>query len=148
MAQHTQEQPVVVCESGRGPYQQTLLAGKHRLVADEPVALGGADSGPAPIDLLLGSLGACTSITLRMYADRKRIPLTGIRVELSHCTTEADGHRRGERIARRITLHGDLTEEQRKSLLAIANKCPIHRLLQAEIRIVSELVDAAVATVD
>jgi len=148
MAQHQQDHTVVVCESGRGHYQQTVLVGKHHLIADEPIALGGSDAGPAPMDLLLAGLGACTSITLRMYADRKNIPLTGVNVELTHGRVETDGHAKQDLISRKITLQGDLTTEQRRNLLAIANKCPLHRTLQAGIRIESELLNAAVASVD
>jgi len=137
---------VVVGENGRGPYQQTVYAGKHRLIADEPPAMGGEDAGPEPMDFLLAGLGACTSITLRMYAERKDWPLTGISVALTHDTLELDGGRgKVDRIARVITLEGELSEEQRQRLLAIANKCPMHRTLQSNTRIDSRLSDFCAA---
>lgn len=140
--------PVVISESGRGPYQQNIRVGKHHLIADEPVAMGGGDTGPAPFDFLLASLGSCTSITLRMYADRKKLPLTGVSVELAHDRIEVDGHGKVDRISRKITLQGDLTPEQRNSLLAIANKCPMYRTLQSDIRIESVLATGSPATVE
>ncbi len=138
--------PVVVKENGRGPYQQTVHAGKHRLIADEPPAMGGEDAGPGPMDFLLAGLGACTSITLRMYAERKDWPLTGVSVALNHDRVALDGDRGTvDRIARVITLEGELTAEQRQRLLAIANKCPMHRTLQSNTRIDSRLSDFCAA---
>lgn len=142
------DKPVVVSESGQGPYQQSIRVGKHHLIADEPVAMGGADTGPAPFDFLLASLGSCTSITLRMYADRKKLPLTGISVELAHDRIDVEGHGKVDRISRTITLQGDLTPEQRSSLLAIANKCPMYRTLQSDIRIESVLATVGPAPVE
>ncbi len=142
---HPHHDPVVVSESGLGPYQQTVRAGRHTLLADEPVTMGGGDTGPSPFDLLLASLGACTSITLRMYAERKHLPLTGVSVELMHDRIEVDGHGKIDRISRTITLAGDLTGEQRGKLLAIANKCPMYRVLQSDIHIDSVLADRDLA---
>lgn len=139
MAQDKHHHPVVVSENGLGPYQQAIHVGRHRLLADEPVAMGGTDAGPAPFDFLLASLGACTSITLRMYAERKKIPLTGVSVELAHDRIEVEGRGKVDRISRTITLDGDLTTEQRSGLLAIAKKCPMYRTLQSDIRIDSVL---------
>ena len=119
---------VVVTENGKGRYQQAVSAGQHQLIADEPASMGGGDAGPAPFDFIMASLGACTSMTLRMYAERKSLPLTGISVALSHDKIEVDGVMR-DRISRDITLEGDLSEEQRQRLLEIANKCPVHRAL-------------------
>jgi putative redox protein len=119
---------VVVAENGKGRYQQTVTAGQHQLLADEPESLGGADAGPAPFDFVMSGLGTCTSITLRMYAERKGLPLTRISVSLSHDKVDINGVSR-DRISRRITLEGDLSDEQRQRLLEIANKCPVHRLL-------------------
>ena len=119
---------VIVAENGKGRYQQAVTAGQHQLIADEPASLGGADAGPAPFDFIMSGLGSCTSMTLRMYAERKGLPLTGIRVELAHRKAEVDGAQR-DCIDRRITLEGNLTAEQRQRLLEIANKCPVHRAL-------------------
>lgn len=119
---------VVVTENGLGRYQQAVIAGEHRLVADEPASMGGGDAGPAPFDFLMAGLGACTSMTLRMYAERKALPLENVHVELSHRKTEVDGVQR-DCIERKITLAGALTAEQRQRLLEIANKCPVHRAL-------------------
>lgn len=133
--------PVVVSENGLGPYQRTVHVGRHTLVADEPVSLGGNDAGPEPMDFLLASLGACTSITLRMYAERKKLPLTGIRVALLHDKIDSEKHGKVDRIVRTITLEGELTAAQRAGLLAIANKCPMYRTLQSDLRIDSSLAD-------
>ena len=133
--------PVVVSENGLGPYQRTVHVGRHTLVADEPLSLGGNDAGPEPMDFLLASLGACTSITLRMYAERKQLPLTGIRVELLHDRVDSEKHGKVDRIVRMITLEGELTAAQRAGLLAIANKCPMYRTLQSDLRIDSSLAD-------
>ena len=119
---------VVVAENGKGRYQQAVTAGQHHLIADEPASMGGADAGPAPFDFIMSGLGACTSMTLRMYAERKGLPLTRVSVELSHEKVEIDGAMR-DRISRKITLEGGLTDEQRQRLLEIANKCPVHRAL-------------------
>ena len=139
MAHKNHPGPVVVSENGLGPYQQTVRVGKHSLIADEPVALGGEDAGPAPFDLLLASLGACTSITLRMYAQRKQLALTRVSVELTHEKVALEGGGKAERIARTIRLEGDLTPEQRSALLAIANKCPMYRTLNSDLQIDSVL---------
>lgn len=119
---------VTVKENGQGRYQQEIRAGKHQYLADEPVDMGGADAGPAPFDFIMSGLGACTSMTLRMYAERKELPLRQVTVELSHHKVEIDGVKR-DCIQRSITLDGDLTTEQRQRLLEIANKCPVHRAL-------------------
>ena len=147
MAQGKRDNPVVVTENGRRLYQQNVRIGKHQLIADEPADLGGTDAGPAPFDLLLASLGACTSITLRMYADRKKLPLTGVSVALTHDNVERQGHK-VDRISRIIALQGDLTTEQRDRLLTIANKCPMYRTLQSAIVIESGLADAGSPAVE
>ena len=110
---------VVVAENGSGRYQQAITVGQHQLIADEPESLGGNDAGPAPFDLLMAGLGACTSITLRMYAERKALNLTQVSVALSHEKIELDGVKR-DRIQRTITLTGDMNSEQCQRLLEIA----------------------------
>ncbi len=125
---------VIVAENGQGRYQQQVIAGQHHLIADEPASMGGADAGPAPFDFIMSGLGACTSMTLRMYAERKELPLTRVSVELSHDKLEIDGVQR-DRITRHITLEGDLSPEQRQRLLEIANKCPVHRALSQSIQL-------------
>ena len=131
---------VVVRENGQGRYQQEVIAGQHRLIADEPASMGGSDAGPAPFDFVMAGLGACTSMTLRMYAERKELALRRVNVELSHHKVEVDGALR-DCIERRITLEGDLTPEQRQRLLEIANKCPVHRALSQSFQLDCKLVD-------
>lgn len=131
---------VVVRENGQGRYQQEVIAGQHSLLADEPVNMGGSDAGPAPFDFLMAGLGACTSMTLRMYAERKGLPLRNIRVELAHAKVEVDGVAR-DCIHRNIRLDGDLSPEQRQRLLEIANKCPVHRALSQSFQLDCALAD-------
>lgn len=119
---------VIVSENENGRYQQTVIAGQHQLLADEPLSMGGDDAGPAPFDFIMAGLGACTSMTLRMYAERKGLPLTGIQVALTHEKIDPDGTRR-DLIKRTITLEGELSFEVRQRLLEIANKCPVHKTL-------------------
>jgi uncharacterized OsmC-like protein/alpha/beta superfamily hydrolase len=133
---------VVVRETRRGTFQQEITAGPHRFLADEPVAAGGLDSGPGPYDLLLAALGACTSMTLRLYADRKQLPLERTRVRLRHSRIHAADCAECEtkegmldRIERIIGLDGELDAETRKRLVEIADKCPVHRTLTSEIDI-------------
>ena len=120
------------------PYQVTFSAETQRWLADEPAALGGGDSGPPPFQLLLSSLGACTCITLAMYAKRKSWPLEGIDVEL-HYIEQNPGK---TRIGRDIQLHGALDDEQRQRLLDIVYASPGHKLLSGEIVIDSQLAPA------
>jgi putative redox protein len=136
----------VVARTGKKGYQTEILAGGHRLMADEPIPLGGADTGPNPYDLLVGALGACTSMTLRMYADRKEWPLDSITVRLKHekiyaedcqqCETESG---KVDSIDREIELGGVLDQDQRQRLLEIADRCPVHRTLHSEVQVTSRL---------
>lgn len=133
---------VLVRETGNGKFQQEVLSGPHRFLADEPVKVGGLDSGPGPYDLLLAGLGACTSMTLRLYAEHKKLPLERVSVRLMHNRIHAEDclnceTREGmvDRIDRNITMEGPLDAEQRKRLLEIADKCPVHRTLESEIEI-------------
>ena len=122
-----------------------MYSNSHFLRADEPVNYGGGDLGPSPYDLLLMSLGACTSMTLRMYANRKKLPLEDVSIRLIHERVHAEDciecEARIERITRRISLVGDLNDEQRRKLLEIADKCPVHRTLESVPKIVTELVE-------
>ncbi len=129
---------VVVAENGQGRYQQAVTVGQHQLIADEPVSVGGADAGPAPFDLVMAGLGACTSMTLRMYAERKGLALAHVSVALSHQKITLGGVAR-DRIERTISLTGELTADQRQRLLEIANKCPVHRALSQSLVIESAL---------
>jgi putative redox protein len=138
----THDDAVVVTESDAGPYGQLITAGAHQLVADEPASAGGADSGPTPYDLLLASLGSCTAITVRMYADRKGWPLRHVTVRLRHrrihatdcvdCETKMG---QLDHIERELQFDGELTQEQRARLADIAEHCPVHRLLHSEVHI-------------
>ena len=133
---------VIVRETRHGTFDQEIIAGKHHLVADEPVDAGGQDSGPGPYDLLLASLGACTSMTLRLYADGKKLPLQRVEVRLRHfrvyatdCAECETKEGMVDHIDREIKLEGDLSAEQRARLMEIADKCPVHRTLTSEINI-------------
>jgi putative redox protein len=143
---------VVVIETCNG-LQQYLLDGRHRLVADEPVSVGGNDAGPDPYGLLLMALGACTSITLRLYARQKSWPLERIRVHLRHARIHAEDCRDCnerpaalESIDRVIQLDGALNAEQLARLLVIADHCPVHRSLAARFDVTTRL--GAVSAVD
>lgn len=146
---HAASQPqVVVRGSGtRTGFLHDVLAGGHRFAVDEPVAFGGTDAGPTPYDLLLAALGSCTSMTLAMYARRKGWPLEGVTVRLRHDRIHAADcadceTREGmvDRIERQIELAGPLSDEQRARLLDIADKCPVHRTLNAKTHVVTRLV--------
>ncbi len=135
---------VVVQETHNGKFQQAISVGPHRLTADEPVAAGGADTGPGPYDFLLAGLGACTSMTMRLYADRKSLPLERVTVTLTHskvyakdCIVCETREGRLDQIDRVIAMEGALDAEQRKKLMEIADKCPVHRTLTSEIHIVT-----------
>jgi putative redox protein len=133
-------------ETGEQRYALDISAGGHHLKADEPKDAGGADTGPSPYDLLLASLGACTTITLRMYADRKQWNVTNIQVRLSHQKIHASDcaecqHKEGkiDHITRVIEIEGELSSEQRTRMLEIANKCPVHQTLTSATHITSML---------
>ena len=137
---------VLVRETRAGKFQQEISVGPHRLLADEPTSAGGDDSGPSPYDLLTAALGACTAMTLRLYADRKQLPLDRVRVTLRHTKIHANDcsecetqEGRIDRIERVIELDGPLDEAAREKLLEIADKCPVHRTLQSEVLVPTRL---------
>jgi uncharacterized OsmC-like protein/fermentation-respiration switch protein FrsA (DUF1100 family) len=139
---------VVVRETRNSKLQQAVTIGPHHLLADEPVAAGGDDSGPGPYDFVLAGLGACTSMTMRLYAERKSLPLDRITVTLRHNKIHAEDCAECEtkagmldQIDLAIGMEGALDAEQRKRLLEIADKCPVHRTLTSEIRIVTRAAD-------
>jgi putative redox protein len=139
---------VVVRETRNSKFQQTVSIGPHRLLADEPAVVGGQDSGPGPYDFLLAGLGACTSMTMRLYADRKSLPLERVTVTLSHSRIHAEDCAGCEtkvgmldQIDRTIAMEGALDGAQRQSLMEIADKCPVHRTLTSEIRILTHAAD-------
>ena len=137
---------VRVVEAGHGKFAQDIFAGRHRVRADEPESAGGTDSGPSPYDLLVAALGACTAMTIRVYAEQKNLPLERVAVDLAHdkvhaadCAECETREGRVDRIERVITLEGDLDQAQRGKLLEIANKCPVHRSLQSEVSMPTRL---------
>ena len=133
----TDEREWITASVGPSGYRTEISAGPHRFFADEPVPLGGTGTGPTPYELLLGALGSCMAMTLRMYADRKRWPLRGVRIHLrterahekdcEDCETNEVGL---PRIARRIELDGPLDDQQRERLHYIADRCPVKQTLQ------------------
>lgn len=124
-----------VTELDQSHYKTKVFAGGHLIYADEPAELGGTDEGMTPNALLLASLGSCTAITIRMYADRKQIPLESITVNL--VINEKDDTYDGTTISRKIEFKGTLTNEQIERLLVIADKCPVHKILSNPIKIVT-----------
>ena len=139
---------VVVRETGNGKFQNVVTVGPHGLLADEPVAAGGEDTGPGPYDFLLAGLGACKSMTMRLYADRKSFPLERATVTLRHGRIHAQDCAECEtkegmldQIEVEIGLQGALDADQRKRIVEIADKCPVHRTLTSEIRIVTRAAD-------
>ena len=133
---------VLVSETGNGKFEQSVVVGKHRYLADEPTSVGGNGSGPSPYEYLLAGLGACTSMTIRLYADLKKIPLKRVSVLLRHdkihaadCENCETREGKIDRIEREVTLTGYLTPEQRARLMEIADKCPVHRTLHSELHI-------------
>jgi putative redox protein len=137
---------VTVTETGTGTYTQQITAGRHQLFADEPQPIG-EDAGPTPHDLLLASLGACTSMTVRMYANKKGWPLERVEVTLRHTRIHAEDCAECEttkgwisHIDRSIDLIGDLDDTQRQRLLDIAERCPVHQTLTSEVNIATALV--------
>ena len=136
----------VISEGAASGYVQDVRMGTHRMAVDEPVDKGGTDTGPTPYDLLAGALGTCTSMTLGYYARREGLPLESVRVTVRHskihaedCAACATRVGRLDHLEREIELVGPLSEAQRADLLRIADRCPVHRTLTAEIHISTRL---------
>ncbi len=131
----TDKQHVTV-EIGPSGFKSTVIAGKHSLLADEPISLGGTDEGLAPYDFLASGLGACTVMTLRMYADLKKWDLQGVKVVVTHEKVDSeDGKSKVDLFTREIEFTGDLDEKQHERMLFIADKCPVHKTLSQSSRI-------------
>ena len=143
---HAPRDTVFVRETGAGKFQQEIAIGPHRLIADEPASAGGGDTGPSPYDLLSAALGACTAMTIRLYAEAKKLPLERVGVNLRHdkihatdCSECETREGRVDRIERVIELVGPLDDAARAKLLEIANKCPVHRTLHSEVVVPTRL---------
>jgi len=143
----------VVARTGATGYRTEVLANGHPCVADEPESLGGTNAGPSPYELLAAALGACTTMTLRMYADRKQWPLKAVEARLEHskihCDDCADAENPRSRIdhfLREITVEGPLGEDQRRRLLEIADRCPVHRTLHSDVKVTTTLTEPAETT--
>lgn len=126
---------------GPSGYRAVAQVGAHRLVADEPVAAGGTDTGPTPVEMLSAALGSCIAITVRMVADRKGWPLEGMDVQVERSDVPVEGGRPRTRFEVGVTLAGPLDDAMRAELGRIAGRCPVHRLLEAGAEIVTRLVD-------
>jgi putative redox protein len=140
--QSNNETADVVVRGNARSFRQEIVAGKHHLLADEPVSAGGGDAGPDPYDYLLTALGVCTSMTVGLYARRKQMPLKNITVSLRHSRIYAQDCEECEtkegmldRIDVEVELTGSLSAEQHAKLMEIAGKCPVHRTLTSEINI-------------
>jgi uncharacterized OsmC-like protein/alpha-beta hydrolase superfamily lysophospholipase len=138
----------VVVRTGPAGFRTEVLANGHPLIADEPISVGGTNTGPSPYDLLAAALGACTSMTLRMYADRKGWPLEAAEVRLEHskihcvdCAETSRGGPKIDHINRQLVLEGPLDQAQRQRLLEIADRCPVHRTLHSEIQVTTTLAE-------
>lgn len=148
VARQAGEQGVVIVRECDKKFTREILTQHHRVISDEPIALGGSDLGLNPYELLLAALGSCTSMTLRMYANHKQIDVQDIQVELQHSRIHAEDCADCEKqttqidlLTRNIRLTGNLSDQQRTRLLEIANKCPVHKTLQNKIRINTNLTD-------
>ncbi len=136
----------ITTRTGKAGFRTEIIANGHSLVADEPITVGGANTGPNPYDLLVSALGACTGMTLRMYADRKKVPLDAVIVRLRHqkihaedCVECDNPSSKVDFIEREIELEGDLDQAERRRLAEIADRCPVHRTLESGSRIVTKL---------
>ena len=136
----------VTTSTGSKDFFTEVFANGHAMIADEPVKYGGTDRGPTPYEYLLAGLGACTSMTLQMYARRKNLPLEKAVVRMTHEKVHAEdcdhcesSEGKIDRVEREIELLGELNDEQRQRLLEIAERCPVHKTLHSEVDIISKL---------
>lgn len=155
IAAEAAHEAVVVAETGLGKFQNAVLAGRHHLLADEPVGVGGLDTGPTPYDYLSAALGACTAMTLRLYADHKKLVLGKVTVEVRHgkvatehcedCGEAAEG-RSGkiDRFERLISIDGEIDGALADKLVEIAGKCPVHRTLESSSAVITKMVGATI----
>lgn len=134
---------VNVRESGFGPFGQYINIGHHVIGADEPGAMGGRDTGPDPFELIMAGLGACTTMTIRMVANHKKFPLEDVRVEVRQTAAATSGT--PHQFERIVTLTGPLSDEQRRILIEMADKCPVHKMLESGAEISTQASDAAAA---
>jgi putative redox protein len=141
-ARERHDRLAIVSETGVGPFGAAVSIGDHRLTADEPVAAGGLNAGPDPYEFLLAGLGACTAMTLRLYANRKGWPLSHIEVRVRHAPRATDGASK-DVFDREIRLEGELSAEERSQLLAIADRCPVSRTLVAGVTMQTRLGEIA-----
>ena len=151
-AKTDKEAPHILVRGGADNFKQEIVAGKHHLVADEPVSGGGGDAGPDPYDYLLAALGVCTSMTIGLYARRNHLPLENIKVSLWHSRIHAKDCEECEtkdgmvdRIDVEVELTGSLSADQHARLMEIAAKCPVHRTLTSEINIRLQSVEKSAA---
>lgn len=140
---HPENRVVARLEEG---FRTEIIANGHALVADEPESMGGTNTGPSPYDLLTAGLGACTAMTVKMYAEHKKLPLEAVTVTLRHekihaadCEECETANGKIDRIERTLEISGDLNDEQRQRMLEIADRCPVHKTLHSEVNIVSRL---------
>lgn len=133
-----QTDSVIVTSTPNGKYQQLLRVGKHSFLADEPASVGGDDTGPSPFDLLNMALGACKSMTLRMYADRKKLPLDGVEVHVTHKKIDTWEGKLDQFECDLVIKGGELTDDQRHRLVEIADKCPVHKTISGEVSIITK----------
>lgn len=151
MKNAVQRNTVKARESGFGPFGQYINVGHHILGADEPGLLGGRDTGPDPFELVMAGLGACTTMTIRMIANRRKIPLADVQVEVRHLRAPemtlnpapANPDEKPHAFERLITLTGDLSSDDRALLVAMADRCPVHLLLEGEADIITREAEAA-----